>query len=239
MRGLSAEEYKYLLLSVGTHKGKRHLSPLEVAEKLNESIKSGASYKEIAGAIQLDGTTMITRFIRLLDLHPDIKHLVNWGRTDATIPFSICSELAKLNKEDQVIVSKSILENNMNKSEVIQIVQLRKRSSQTIDQCIESALRMRPSITKLHIILGAINSEKLIIFLSSITQNIRDDLLKQAILEIAPELSNFSCRLGIKKFTIVGKGNVLAPLLKVKDNLESRIQESLFQRTEKPCFNIQ
>ena len=78
MIGITAEEQRDLILSVGIHKQERTLSPIEVAQLLDKAIKAGTNIKELSGEILLD-TTMITRFLRLLDISPNLQHLVGWG----------------------------------------------------------------------------------------------------------------------------------------------------------------
>ena len=64
MIGISPEDKRDLILSVGIHKTERPLSPIEVAELLEKLISSGTTKKEISKEILLD-STMISRFLRL------------------------------------------------------------------------------------------------------------------------------------------------------------------------------
>ena len=71
MRGLSSAEVRQLILSVGTHKSERPLSPVEVAQLMQKAVKAGENRKEIAARLLLEDSSIIGRFIRLLQLPPD------------------------------------------------------------------------------------------------------------------------------------------------------------------------
>ncbi len=82
---LTNEERRQLLLSVGTHRGQRPLSPFEVAELFARAISKGATLAECAAAASLEGTTWVSRFLRLLKLPSTVTHLVDWGGGSGTI----------------------------------------------------------------------------------------------------------------------------------------------------------
>ena len=96
MKGLSTAEYKKLILSVGTHRNERILSPLEVAQLLSKAISAGTSRKECAEALQI-GTTQVSTFLKLVRLTSEIQHLSDWrGTAGASIAFSTLTELGQL-----------------------------------------------------------------------------------------------------------------------------------------------
>ena len=84
---LSPQELQGLLLSVGTHRGKRLLSPVEVANLFAKVTSEGGRLGDCARAAQLEGTTMVGRFLRLLKLPESVRHLVDWGSNPGAIGF--------------------------------------------------------------------------------------------------------------------------------------------------------
>ena len=52
IRGLSQPELQSLILSVGTHRGHRRLSPMEVAMLLRQAVESGTSRKVLSRCSQ-------------------------------------------------------------------------------------------------------------------------------------------------------------------------------------------
>ena len=90
LAGLTALELGRLRMSVGygTHKRGRPLSPIEVGLLLRKARDEGASLQDCARAIQLDGTGHIGRFLRILELPDDLRHLVDWGAGNYFIFFT-------------------------------------------------------------------------------------------------------------------------------------------------------
>ena len=72
MKGLSAEQQRDLILSVGTHKQERPLSPVEVAQFIDIEIKSGNTKPELSEERVLS-SYLIDRFFRLLRLSNNIQ----------------------------------------------------------------------------------------------------------------------------------------------------------------------
>ena len=76
MKGLSAYELRQLILSVGTHRSDRPLSPIEVAKLMRRALDMGETRKTLAGRLLLDDSSIIGRFMRLLSLPVQVQHLV-------------------------------------------------------------------------------------------------------------------------------------------------------------------
>ena len=79
MLGLSADEYKQLLMSVGTHRGVRPITPVQVAALFKRAADAGSTPAASAEATHVSAS-MVSRFLKLLELSPDIQHLVDWGQ---------------------------------------------------------------------------------------------------------------------------------------------------------------
>ena len=201
--GLTHEEARDLVLSVGTHHGRRRLSPLEVAELFQKALTSGATLQECAHFVNLTGPAMISRFVRLLRLSAQIRHMVDWGQTGATMAFAAAWRLAELGEDEQEAVVREIIANEMTREEVRQLVQLKKRSRRRMEECVSEVLRMRPAVTKHHVFLGAVTDEDTRQGLAKLKQGERDEVLASALTETYGVLPKTSGRLGIERFTIV------------------------------------
>ncbi|MBU4186211.1 MAG: hypothetical protein KKI12_11440 [Proteobacteria bacterium] len=200
--GLNSNEAKNLLLSVGTHRKKRLLSPVEVAILFQRAINNGASKETCAQFVHLNSPDMIVLFLKLLELSPLVQLSTDWGQTGSTISFTSARLLSALSKDEQEITCQEIMTNQLNKSEVIQVIQLRKRSGRNITECLNEVVGMRPIITKIHLIMGAITNPDVQESLLKFSQIERDTLFRSIISEIYSAGEKLSGRLGIKRFSI-------------------------------------
>jgi hypothetical protein len=227
VRGLSPEEQKLLLLSVGSHRTNRPYSPVEVAQRFQKAIAAGTSLKECSEAVHFDGTSMVSRFLRLLRLRPEIQHLADWGQTGSTIAFTAASELARALPEDQQVASQAVLQHGLSSSEVKQLVQMRERSGKPMAECVDDLLRLRPHIEKRYVFVGAVISERLRRHLSNLTQAQRDGLLRAALPKRYPGLRGFASRMGTERFTIVGPEALAQTLNADDEGFETAINAGL------------
>jgi len=231
--GLSEEDARDLLLSVGTHHGKRRLSPSEVGELFHKAITAGASLQDCARFVNLAGPTMVTRFVRLLRLLPDVRDLVDWGQTGATLAFASAWELAELDQTDQEFAAREVMANQLKKEEVRQLVQLRERSGREISECLAEVLRMRPRVERLHVFIGAVN-EELRQSIGRLRQSERDGLLKATLQEVYGPLPKTSGRLGTERFTILTDEHGAARLGRDKEYpFEAAINAALLTKAPK------
>ena len=228
LAGLTALELGRLRMSVGygTHKKGRPLSPIEVGSLIQRACSEGMSLKECARAIQLDGTGHIRRFVRILDLPDDIRHLIDWGSKRGLLGFTSAVELARLeNTEDQRALAKAVLSERLYSKEVRQAVQLRRRSRRSMAECIREVLNMRPQIEKRYIFVGSVTPENANA-LCNLSQAERDAKLTLGIKDIG--LRNVTGRLGHRFFTLVGNGRFNASMVAIgKENIEEQIRSYL------------
>ena len=226
--GLTALELGLLRMSVGygTHKKGRPLSPTEVGSLVQKACSEGASLKECASAIQLDGTGHIGRFLRILNLPEDIRHLVDWGSGKGFVGFTSAVELAKLkDTEDQRAASRAVLSDGLNSKEVRQVVQLRDRSGRSIEVCVREVLNMRPRIEKRYVFLGSAAPDD-VEALGKFTQAEREVILATGIEKIG--LASATGRLGSRFFTLVGDEAFNTSMQKVgKEHLEARLRSHI------------
>lgn len=230
MRGLSPEELKALILSVGTHATKRRYSPIEVAEKFEKAIEHGLSQDKVAKAMGLRGTTMVSRFIRLLQLNPAVQHIVDWGQSGATISFTSAWRLTQLSPHDQALACDVILRHQLTSPEVEQLVQLRKRSGRPVRECIKEVLRMRPTVEKRHVFIGAVTSVAARAGLPKISQANRDAILGDVLHTAFTAFHPLGARLGTDRFTIVSDEKQAALLLQQTTDFEAAVNSALEKR---------
>jgi hypothetical protein len=222
------ERLRDLILSVGTHRGDRPFSPIEVAESLTTSLNAGSTPLEIARTLGLEDTTMITRFRRLLTLAPDIRHLVAWRGSQASISLTVASEIARLpTQDDQRATGNAALTHNLTSSEVRQIVQIVLRGGNSASGAIEVVLQTRPQIIRRHVFIGAVLSEQLTLSLKEMTQLNRDALLESALHRPGSTLPEWNGKLGVDQFTLVGDENLAVALNSLPGGFEAAINRAL------------
>jgi len=225
--GLSSDELKNLLLSIGTHRGKRSLSPPEAALLFRKAIAAGASTSECAKAVQLEGPTWVARFVKLLDLPSDVLHLVDWGRRSGSVAFTSASEVSRLqDTEDQRRAMEATLKHDLSSSEVRQLVQLRTRSTKGIDQCVAEVLKMRPQVEVRHIFVGAVINDRVQARLRTQTQHERDAYLSRVCREKWPAVK-LSGHLGAERFTLVGDKEFGVVVAARKNVLQQQVNDAL------------
>lgn len=224
--GLTADEYKKLILSVGTHRGKRLISPVEAAVLFEKAQAAGASLAACAKAVHLEGPTWIGRFLNLLKLPEDVRHLVDWGRGPGAVTFTSATEIARLDDpNDKRGAIEAALANDLSSAEVRQLVQLKKRSGRAIAECAEGVLKMRPQVDVRHVFIGSV-SEELRERLRGIGQYARDEIFAGAVGNVVGSL-RVSGRLGAERFTLVGGKDFSSVIAAKQDLLEREINEAL------------
>ncbi len=200
---LSTLELGRLRMSVGygTHRKGRPLSPVEVGALLRKARENDVSLADCAKAVQLHGTS-IQRFLRILDLSPDLQHLIDWGSGKDFVGFSAAIEMTKLkDAEDQRALTAAIMTRSLNSKEVRQVTQLRQRSGRSIVECVQEVLQMRPIVVKRYVLVGSVAAED-VEEIRALTQSARDSILAAGIEKIG--LKGANGRMGVRFFTLVG-----------------------------------
>lgn len=219
---------KSLIMSVGTHRNRRPLSPIEVAEALERMVTDGMSPRAVADAIHLEDPTMVTRFRRLLRLTPRIRHLVDWGRNPSSLSLTTASEIARIEMaDDQETIARATLEHRLSSGEIRQVAQILDRSKESVPAAINSVLRLRPQVTKRYIFIGDVISGDLRSQLTDLTQQERDHLLRLVLNKWYPTLPQWSGRLGPNRFTLVGDEDLALALRKVEGGFERVVNACL------------
>lgn len=167
-----------LILSVGTHKGIRPLSPLEVGDGIAELIND-VGFEAAMEKLTLDPSTS-RRFLKLRELDQGIGELVDWGRKPGTISFSAAAEIVRLRPEQQKDLAEACLQHGLTKEETRQVVQLVFRRNDSVAAAVQSALAMRPSVVTIHVVICAVRPS-LVEPLRQVSQRQRDLLLEESI----------------------------------------------------------
>lgn len=230
--GLSALELGRLRLSVGygTHKRGRPLSPMEVSLLIRRARAAGNSVEACAREIRIDESG-IGRFLRLLELPEDVRHLIDWGSGKGVVGFSCATELVRIqNPANQRAVANAVLENGLNSREVRQVAQLLKRSEQSVMDAIKEIIGMRNIVVQRYVYLGTVTNAQLAVALAKSTQKEKDHLLASVVAGL--RLDGVSGRLGSKQFTLVGDDRFGRVLSDMKgDELEEQVCAKLAEET--------
>jgi len=225
--GLTTDEQRDLIVSVGTHRGARRLSPVEVAELFGKARRAGASLDECGRAAGFSSSTMVSRFLRLLTLNPRVRHVIDWGASDSTIAFSAASELAKLpDDEEQLVGVDTALTHAMTSAEIKQVVQNRLRSGKPIAQALDEIVRLRPQVERRHVFVGAVTSPDVRNAVLALRQAERDALLARAVRRVVASGIESGGRLGLDRFTLAGSVDFAAALTASGD-FEERMNAAL------------
>ena len=153
---LSSDERRDLILSIGTHKKNRRLSPIQVAQLLNRLYQiQGISLKEIAQELELKDSSILHRFLSLLSLPPEIQPLVNWGTSPGYLSFSVASEISRTKDSEKInVLAKDALENQRSKEEVRAIIQCNLRGGVSLKECIKTIDSTRTKVVHHYVFLG-------------------------------------------------------------------------------------
>lgn len=201
--GLSADEMRDLIVSVGTHRAERRLSPVEVAELLEKACQAGASRNECAEAVGV-GTTQIGTFLQLLELPEKVRHLADWGSTgERGIAFSALAKLSRLDQSEQGKAAEAVLRDNLSWQEVVELVQLSDRTGDSLERCVEKVIDRRTEVETRHVFLGAITEPLLKTKIRKLRQPRRDSLFAEILEQIVKSNRLQASRLGRSHFSIV------------------------------------
>ena len=225
--GLSQTELQSLILSVGTHRGRRRLSPMEVATLLRQAMDAGTSRRALSESLKIS-EIQVSRFIRLFDLEPELRDLADWGRGNAaTIPFSSLLEIVRLPSSQQFVVAESALTHKLTKAEFRQISQISERSARQIHDCIADVIERRPQVQVQFVLIGSLQKTELQENLESRLQDTRDCLLKRVLEKLCPPGQAIQGRLGSKTFTILAGQDIVSLLDMDPDAIEASVNEHL------------
>lgn len=225
-----SNEIRLLILSVGTHKSTRPLSPVEVGKYVQRALDAGETRATVAEKLLLDDTTVIGRFVRLPSLPPQVQQLVGWGADPATVSFTSASDVARLKSASaKIVLAKAALENQLNKSEILEVVQISERSNRSIESCIEAVLNQRPIVERRHVIIGELQSDSLNETLKHMSESQRNNLLLSALARYGLNTSILGAKLGDGYFLFVGDDAFHSVITSLPGGFEESITEYLMR----------
>ncbi len=231
LKGLTQSEYRDLILSIGTHKGKngRKLSPNEISQLLTKAVEAGASRKDCAKELTV-GSTIISAFLKLQKIDTDVRYQADWGRGGGkSIPFSTMSHIANLPYDKHHEAINKILEYSITEKEVRNVVQLFNRSKQSFDDCVKAIVELRPRIEKKYVFIGGITGNSTKKILLSKTQEERDTLIGRVMSKIDRRFCDIHPRLGEKEFSIIADHEITKFFDGSLDDLEGLVNDGLSQ----------
>ena len=200
MEGLTQEERSRLIRSVGTHRGARPLSPIEVGRFFAQALQH-SSPEAVAKEVDFRGTSMVTRFVRLLELPEEFHPLVDWGHSDGSIPFTAASAVGGLSRETQRTLLNLLVSGGIDTLTLRHAVPIL-RKGRSVEEAVKEAGKLRPIIIRRHLIIGAVgipDRERV----SSLEQAQRDIVIKTALKGLLSESDLTAARLLPERFTIV------------------------------------
>ena len=226
---LSPETQRDLILSLGTHRTRRRLSPVEVARLIDEVYRKGTSFREIAQLVNFGSTSTLREIHRLLALSPDIQHLVGWGKpTASTLPMKSAQQIARLSLwPDQLAAAEATLLHELTSEETRQLVEMKIRSLEPIDDCVHAILRLRPTVERRYLFLGAVTSSQVCQHLVSLTQVERDEIFQAGVHHCFGKWPRWSGKLGPSRFAIMGDPELAEAIDKLPEGFEQAISRCL------------
>ena len=200
--GLTPEEQRSLILSVGTHKRRRELSPVEVARLMEKAKLHGASTREIAEVCHLTDTSMVPRFLRLLNLPELVQTWVAWEPDESQLSLTTAQEIARISDgASQQRMATLILENRLRSKETGHAVMRMQRAKEDPDTAIAAVVKLRPTIRKRFVFVATVTDPHTRMELSKLNQNHRNEILADALRRLG--LQDMKGTLGSTRFTVV------------------------------------
>lgn len=157
LSALTPVERQDLVMSVGVHVKKRRANPMRVAH-LIEKARATESLDEIANHLNLRDTTMLGKFLSLNGLPKEIQILINWGRNETGISFSVGAEITRIDTESQRRqLAQMAIEHRLSRSEVQAIVQRANREGCSVAKAGDEILKLRTEIERHFLFVGMLD----------------------------------------------------------------------------------
>ena len=154
-----------LLASMKVPGTSRPLSPVDVANEINEMRKDlGGNHDELVRRLPI-GRDMTNQYLCLLKLPPQVQGMVVWGeskRETSAIGFSVASRIASLDDPGdrlKVISAVAEMQHPVTKEEIGGILSLKKSNpSKPIEECLSEVLNVtRPVVITHHVFLSGLD----------------------------------------------------------------------------------
>jgi hypothetical protein len=222
MRGLSPEETRDLIVSVGTHRTDRRLLPYQVASFINKAQKSGESVDSISDQINIS-KSVIRSFLTLLKLPEKVQSMIGWGSEATSIAFSTAVEIARLDTPlEMEILAQNVLELGLSLKDATQVVQIYKRSNGSINDAIKTVLDLQVEYEKRHLIIGEILSTETIHYLSNLNNEQRNLFFKNSLIKNGLGPPTYGHKIQGKFFIIVVDEQYYKKVISLGEGLEEK-----------------
>ena len=200
---LTPDEWRDLKLSVGTHRSKRRLNPIEVAKLIERLLNKDILYEKISEEILLS-VDMIKRFENLLELPEKYHSYISFGRKNNCIPFSTAAYIADLESEtERNQLFNEIFSRKLTKNEVQQIIELKNRSNMNILNCVKEIIKDRPIIEERNMFIGRIYEEDIKSFIKDPNWNKINKIFLPFLKNLFPNVLFYSGNVSKDRFIIV------------------------------------
>ncbi len=169
---LTQEEFEELVLSVGIHRKRRKLRPVEVARRIKRALEAGVlhgsgviqfSIDSLAKRLGFKGASMISRFLTLLNIPEEFQEIVEWGSGSGAmshLTFSIASTISTLPPDQQRQFFLEVFKHELTKLETISVVQTLKRNpSKSVRDAAHEVLGTRPVKVYHEVLIGSFPPE--------------------------------------------------------------------------------
>ncbi len=217
------------MLSLNTHRSERPLSPVEVAEALDASLSRGASFQDLAASLSFGSTSTLKEIHRLQRLNERLRHLVGWGGRNSSSPLSMtaASQIARLPEEEHEEIVDAVLIEGFTAEEIRQVVETHIHSGRSIEECVDTVLRLRPAVERRELLVGAVISSELQSRLQEMTQRQRDELLVSAMSRCLDEARQWKGSLSATSFALLGDQEFGRRLRSMSGGFEAAINSCL------------
>lgn len=202
MFGLTADEWRDLVLSVNVHRKNRRLAPFDAAGLIRKATLS-ADPSVVAEALGFTDLTTFNKILRLADLPPDLASLVEWGSRRGSLSMSTATELLRLPQDQQAPAIRLAVENNLTKEEARQVAQVNQRTGLPADQCVAQALKTRVKVERSELILGSIVSDRARAIIQSLGPEQATTKLKRRLAAQFPDVVTQAFSLRGNRFSLL------------------------------------
>ncbi len=219
IEGLTDSEREDLILSVGTHRRTRRLTPIGVARLLEKATWAGVPQDELAGELGLASGAMCGRFQKLLQLPEELQLMVDWGGS-GTLSMSQAHEIGRLREDDKMLaLAACVIENGLTSQETKQVVQRILRGKVDVAVAVDEIVRMRPVVERLAVVDLRFRGK-----LEQLQGSERSGILQELLREASVD-DYTSCKLGVSRCLAVGPVGFGGGL--TADQLESLVDDAL------------
>ena len=119
-----------------------------------QKARSEESIEDLARDVGLT-SSMVRRFLSLLDLPEEVQGSVGWGTTPGVMSFSAAAEIPRLpSREERLKLAATVIERRLSRDETKAVVQRRLRGNVLLEQATCEILKLRPAVEEQHLVVG-------------------------------------------------------------------------------------